>query len=132
MQQGNVSGNTIDVKASSDFLGYEKDFYKVERQRDGGIAIRFSHGEVWENNRTNRRREPGLQLFPNAKNWKCIRLVYLTRESAADHDMAVISGMNANTLDESTQAVIRRAECKSDASTSCAWVPKGVAVDPEK
>lgn len=132
MQQGSVSGNAVAVQAGSDFLGYEKDFYKVELQRGAGIAVQFSHAEIWENDRTSRRSQPGLLLFPNAGNWKYIRLVYLTRESVADHDMAIISAMTPDILDISTQAVIRRAECKSDETAWCAWVPKGVAVDPEK
>ena len=133
MQQGSVSGNAVTLQAGSDFLGYEKDLYKVElQQRTGGIVVHFSHAEVWENDRTSQRSHPGLLLFPVAENWKYIRLVYLTRESVADHDMAIISAMTPDTLDRSTQAVIRQAECKSGETVWCAWVPKGVAVDPEK
>ena len=132
MQQGRVTGNTVEVQASNDFVGYERDFYKVEAHRGEGIVVRFSHAEVWENGRTHLRCQSGLPLFPNGGEWMYIRLVYLVRESAVDHDMAIISAMRPETLDGLTQAVILRAECNSDAIATCTWVPKGVAVDPEK
>jgi hypothetical protein len=132
MQQESTIGNTVEMKASSDFIGFEKDFYKVKLQRNSAIAIHFLHAEVWENNRTDRRSQPALQLFPSANDSNYIRLVYLTRGSVADHDMAIISAISTNSRDRLTQNVISRAECKSDETASCAWVPKGVAVDPQR
>jgi hypothetical protein len=35
-----TSGNTIEVKASDDLLGYEEDFYEV-KPKEAGVAIRF-------------------------------------------------------------------------------------------
>ena len=78
------------------------------------------------------RSQPGLRLFPTADDWKYIRMVYLVRESVADHDMAIIAAARPETLDGLTEAVILHASCKSDETASCMWVPKGVAVDAEK
>lgn len=132
MRQETTSANTITVHTGEAFLGYEKDFYKVKSGRTGGVAVCFSHAEIWENNRTSRRGQPGLILFPNRGEQRYIRLVYLTRESSADHDMAIISGMSPESLDQLTQAVMLHAVCKSEGTVTCAWIPKGVAVDPEK
>jgi hypothetical protein len=132
MQQESVGGSTIEMRTDQEFIGYEKDFYKVESQRDGGIEVRFSHAEVWEKGRMRRQSQPGLLLFPRNQDPRYIRLVYLETASAADHDMAIISAAHPEILDTSTQAVILHAECRPDGSATCIWVPKGVAVDPEK
>jgi hypothetical protein len=132
IQQTGVAGNTIETQVDRDFLGYEQDFYKVESRPNETLAVRFTHARVWENNRTHRQSQPQLTLFSNTQDSKFIRLVYLVRESAADHDMAIISCTSPENLEQLTQAVILRAQCQSAGTTLCTWVPKGVAVDPEK
>ena len=132
MRQGSVTGNTVEMQADDDFIGYEKDFYKVQSHGEDRVEVRFVRAGIWEKGRGHRRAEPGLLLFPNTSDGRYIRLVYLIRESAVDHDMAIISATRSETLDALTQGVILRAECKSDETATCKWVPKGVAVDPEK
>ncbi len=120
------------MQTDEDFLGYEKDFYTVESHGGDGVEVHFVRAEIWEKGKAHRQAEPGLLLFPNRTDPRYIRLVYLVRESAADHDMAIIAALRPEALGGLTQAVILRAECKSDETTTCIWVPKGVAVDPEK
>lgn len=132
MRPQSATAKTLEVQTNRDFLGYEKDFYKVLSRSDGGIEVRFSHAEFWENGKSHRKTQPGLLLFPREENGRYIRLVYLVRASAADHDMAIISAAAHDGLHALTEAVIVRAQCKSDESATCTWVPKGVAVDPER
>ena len=131
MQETAAVGNTIELKQGSDFEGYEKDFYGIAPGRDGGVQVHFSYAEVWENGKSQKRPEPSLALFQGMSSARYVRLVYLVRESNADHDMAIVASADPQTLDRVTQGVIQRATCEALQSTSCIWVPKGVAVRQE-
>lgn len=125
------AGNTLELKAGDDLLGYEKAYYKITNRAAGGIRIHFSHAEVWEKGKTHKRNKPLLDLFAETTSARHIRLVYLIRESKADHNMAIVASDDVAALDEVTHAVTRLAECKSSQNASCRWVPNGVAVTPE-
>ncbi len=129
--QAHGAGNTMELKAGDDLLGYEKAYYKILPRPGGGIRIGFSRVEVWEKGRTHRQSKPLLDLFEEAAGARHVRLVYLIRESRADHNMAIVASDDLAALDELTQAVTRRAECNSSPKASCRWVPNGIAVTPE-
>jgi hypothetical protein len=128
MQQQATMGNTVELRQGADFLGYEKDFYRVERL-NGGIVVRFTDAVVYDKGKKKSRGVPGIVLFQPTEDQGHIRLVYLVRESEADHDMAIISGPDAGVLDQLTQGVIQHAQCESGDHATCRWVPRGVAVD---
>jgi hypothetical protein len=87
--QETAAGNTINVKPGSEFEGYEKDFYNVAPGNAGGVQVHFSRAEVWENGKSQRQPNPSLPLFERMTSFSYVRLVYLVRESNADHDMAI-------------------------------------------
>jgi hypothetical protein len=126
-----TSGNNVDLEAGEDFDGYEKALYKVRRLGDDGIQIRFSHAEDWEHGKRSSRRTARLSLFEDLTEFRHIRLVYLTRESQADHNMAVVASKDADALKASTDAVTRLAQCQTSQIVVCKWVPEGVAVTVE-
>jgi len=75
-----------------------------------------------------------LQLFSLPSHVKFARLVYLIRESKADHDMVLLAVADESTLEKLTAAVTANDStmCKSSAQVTCVWIPTGVAVVPEK
>ena len=124
--------NDFDIKVDDDFLGYEKVFYKVRSREHGGVQIQFTHAKDWEHGKTSTPKEARLKLFEDLADFRVIRLVYLTRESQADHNMAIVASNDMDALRASTNSVTQTAECRSDANSVCRWVPEGVAVTVEK
>lgn len=121
-----------EVKTGDDFLGYERDYYAVRPRRGDGIQLRFSYAEVWEKGKTHKRQSARINLFEEAARFRHLRLVYLTRLSEADHNMAIVASDEPAALDELTRLVTRKAECRSSQQGSCRWVPEGIAVTPER
>jgi hypothetical protein len=117
------------IEAGTDFLGYEKDFYTVKRDSNG-VRVHFRHGEVWHNGKVQKMHAPRVRLFEHIEN-SHVRLVFLTRASEADHNMAVLSSGDLPRLNEMTREITTRAECRSGRDGSCIWVPNGIAVRPE-
>jgi hypothetical protein len=117
------------IEAGTDFLGYEKDFYSVKRDNNG-VRVRFRRGEVWHNGKVQKVHAPRVTLFEHIEN-SHVRLVFLTRASEADHNMAILSSGDLPLLDEMTHEVTTWAECRSGRDGSCIWVPNGIAVRPE-
>jgi hypothetical protein len=124
--------NDFDIKVDDDFLGYEKVLYKVKSREHGGVQIQFTQANDWERGKTSNAKEARLKLFEDLADFRLIRLVYLTRESQADHNMAIVASNDMDALRASTNSVTQTAECRSDANTVCRWVPEGVAVTVEK
>jgi hypothetical protein len=76
-----------------------------------------------------RARAPLFQLPPEAT---LVRLIYLTRVSDSDHDMAVAAAGDIRALNRLTREVqAAPGVCRSGAGTYCAWVPSGIAIRPE-
>lgn len=121
-----------DVKVSSDFLGYEKDYYRIKASEDQRIKIDFIKTEVWENGKLHSRPRTSLPLFNAIGNSSYVRLVYLVRASQADHNMALVAASDTATLDAITRSVTSSAICESGSGGVCNWIPAGVAVTPEE
>jgi len=117
------------LEAGTDFLGYERDFYAVKRESNG-VGVRFSRGETWHNGKVQKVHAPRVELFEHIEN-SHVRLVFLTRLSNADHDMAIISSADLPRLNEMTRKVTAGAECRSHGDGNCIWVPNGISVRPE-
>jgi hypothetical protein len=100
-------------------------------KRDGnGVRVHFRRGELWRDGKMQRMHAPRVMLFEPIESSQ-VRLVFLTRVSQADHDMAILSSGDLRLLNEMTREVTTRAECRNRKDGSCIWVPNGIAVRPE-
>ncbi len=122
---------TLEIKLDDDFVGYERAYYKVEPRANGGVQIRFTHAEVWQNRKSHKQYKTRLPLFDHIANARRVRLVYLTRYSQTDHSMAIVAADDEVALKDITTAVTERGQCEAVQNGSCTWVPEGVAVTPD-
>ena len=114
-------GLTIEIDSQGEFLGMETAFYSVEP----GLRIKLASVEAMLEGKAEMREKPVAKLFEFPSDAQHMRLVYLTRVSQADHDMAVVSGTTTQHLDDLTRRVHSASQC---AQPYCAWVPAGIAV----
>jgi hypothetical protein len=122
------SGNQLTLRAA-DFGGYETSYYSVEPRRPG-VRVRFASAEVTREGVTSPATKSVVPLFTAAARNRYVRLVYLTRVSTADHNMAVISCEKLNDLEALTRAAqANDPVCGKD--PRCSWIPAGIAVRPE-
>ncbi len=122
-------GATITIQTSGDFLGYEQAFYDVAP----GLQITFSSAETLIDGVSRSQNAPRVPLFPlPLRGAQRVRLLYLVRSSAADHNMAILAAPDLPRLQALTTAV--RASpataCVSSKNRYCAWVPPGIALGP--
>ncbi len=130
--QEQVEENTVTLSAGEDFEGYETTFYAVEPRRGGGVRIGFVSAEMTKEGKSVPQVRPKELLFRLPPSTRMVRLIYLTRVSQFDHDMAVVAASEIGTLEKLTREVqIRQDACKSDDKSFCSWIPAGVAVRPE-
>ncbi len=124
--------NDFEIDAGDDFVGYEKALYKVVARQDGGVNVRFEKVTDWKNGKTSSPDSPRLNLFADSNSFRYFRLVFLTRESQADHNMAIVAANDRENLKALSSAVTRSAECKTGETGMCKWVPEGIAVTVDK
>jgi hypothetical protein len=128
-----VGENSTALHVGEDFEGYETAFYAVEPRKSGGVRIDFISAAVTREGKTVDQPSPKVPLFRLPPSTRMVRLIYLTRVSQFDHDMAVVAANEIGPLEELTQAVKTGQDaCKSDDSSFCSWIPAGVAVRPER
>lgn len=127
------SGGEIRLKADG-FVGYETAYYAVEARQRGRIQMRLVSAELMQDGKSAALSKSIKPLFALPKNTRFVRLIYLTRISDSDHDMAVVSSDRIETLDGLTRQVLANATtgCNSFKDAQCSWIPAGVAVRPEK
>ncbi|HYP05561.1 MAG TPA: hypothetical protein VER03_04930 [Bryobacteraceae bacterium] len=124
-----VEGNTLTLEVD-EFQGYEVSHYSVEGQ-GRRIRLRFTDAEAFREGSAKREARPVVPLFRIPPSTRFLRLVYLTRVSAADHNMAVIASRTPEELDALTRAARTNDKtCGIDAR--CSWIPTGIAVRPER
>jgi hypothetical protein len=123
----------LNLRAGPDFLGYENDYYAVIRNGHG-MTVEFRFAEVVQEGETTRQSRPRVSLFNLPANMRFVRLVYLVRVSEADHNMAIAGAEDQQTLASLTGNLQSHPEetCAPAAHSSCAWVPPGIAVRPER
>lgn len=133
-ESAETSGNILVIKAPKDFVGYEVSYYSVDARPGGGISIRFASAEVTKAGKATRASHPLVQLFTLPPDMRFARLLFLTRVSPADHDQGVVAAPTAESLEAITEKVLADPErnCASNTAAFCAWIPVGIAVQPEK
>jgi len=89
-------GGVTEVKAPG-FLGYERSLYELQ-PRGRGVHLRSASAEVVRDGKTEARPAPVAALFAQAKRRRHVRLIYLLRSAAVNHDMAVVSADDAARL----------------------------------
>ena len=126
-----TSGASITVSAA-DFIGFETAYYVVSGPEAGDLRIEFLSATSTKGGETAPQPRPLVRLFDLPAGVRFVRLIYLTRISQADHDMAVVASDQKETLDALTSAVqANPGNCDTQGSVSCSWVPGGIAVRPE-
>jgi hypothetical protein len=126
--------NTLTIRTDSDFLGHETAYYSVsERPREPGVALRLETVRAAIGDQTESRTEPKVALFQLPDWARHVRLVFLTRASSADHDMAILAARSYWDLEQATTPVqvTPKTGCATTKTVYCAWVPAGIAVTPE-
>lgn len=128
-----ANGNTIELKASDDLLGYEEDFYEV-RQAQAGVTIRFKSATAHMTDGASAKRNvPVTSLLQIPDDAHFIRVLFLTRESRADYDGAILAASSPADLDSLTRSVEAepRQACMSHNQSICRWIPLGISVQPQ-
>ena len=123
-------GNTITLSASDDFLGYQTAYYSVGPRSRTGVRIAFISAEDTKSGVTGTSQAiPALPLFQLPRDVRHVRLLYVTRKSRTDHDMAVLAAKNQELLAFLTTDVQKDpAFCRSTHGVFCSWIPAGIAV----
>jgi hypothetical protein len=122
------TGNNVELRTDSDFLGYEQAYYTVPQK--GRPAL--TSVEAFLNGVPERRKQPKARLFEWPREDRFCRLIFLTRVSDADHDMAVLTAARREDLDAMTNQLRNDPDGACKATPHCSWVPGGIAVRPEK
>ncbi len=127
------SGTNGNLKAGTDFLGYENDYYTV-RGHDDRVRIEFRSAELMKDGKGERQAHPRAALFDLPQNIHYIRLMRLLRVSQADHNMAILGADDPKSLADLTNDVEDHPDtgCREGPRTYCFWVPQGIAVRAEK
>lgn len=125
-RQGPEGQLDVTVDSKAEFLGYEEALYAVE----AGLRIRLrSAVSVIAGVRTPQT-APRVPLFQLPRRTRSVRLLYLLRSSAVDHNMAILAAPDAAFLERLTAAV-RTDPTAGCVAPHCVWVPAGVAVRPQ-
>ena len=128
-----MNGNTMTLSVGSDFLGYETAHYAVTARNGAGVRVEFNSAEVTKEGQTSPQPRPVAHLFRLPRGARFVRLIYLVRMSAADHDMAVAAAGDTYTLELLTKRLLAgpAEACRSEGRSFCSWIPQGIAVVPE-
>ncbi len=123
-------GGSLNVQLASDsgFLGYELAYYTL----GPNARVRLRSVEATVDGKTEARQKPVARLFEWPKVARFVRLVFLTRSSAADHDMAVLTARQQADLDAWTAKLQADPEGACRETRYCSWVPGGIAVRAER
>ena len=123
---------SLTVKTGSDFLGFETAYYSVDA-KSGRIAQTSVEASLDGKPAEPRQAPLAKGPFPSSQDARFVRLVFLTRSSDADHDMAVLTARRQADLDVWTLKLKADPEgaCRA-AGRYCSWIPGGIAVTPER
>lgn len=127
-----TTSGSISVSAEG-FIGFETAYYSVTQPVDGGLRIEFLSAVITKEGKTTPQPRSLVPLFALPDGVRFVRLVYLTRSSQADHDMAVVASDQKETLDAFTNDVQASpvTNCRARRGVFCSWVPAGIAVRAE-
>jgi hypothetical protein len=125
-----VGGTTL--LSAANLAGYEVSYYSIEKRAGGKVHLRFESAEVTKNGETKQENPEPVLPFPLPTKNQHIRLIFLVRRSAADHNMAISASENLEALNAFVSRLKRDPEaCKPEGEVFCSWVPEGIAVRPE-
>src|SRR5579864_3628442 len=127
-----AAGGSISASAEG-FIGFETAYYSVTQPVAGVLSIEFLSATITKDGATTPQPRPLVHLFDLPEGVRFVRLVYLTRSSQADHDMAVVASEQRVPLDAVTSEMQANpaASCSTRRGVFCAWVPAGIAVRAE-
>ena len=118
-------GSTLELRADPDFLGYELSWYVFRP----GSDIQLQLVEATIDARTVPKTTPAANnLFNTGVKPRFLRLVFLTRSSNADHDMAVLTAGRFEDLEPRTAELKRDPNTACRSAQGCTWIPGGIAV----
>jgi hypothetical protein len=124
-------GDSTAVSAP-EFIGFETAYYAVSNAADGGVRIELLSAAITKGEHISPHLRPVVPLFGLPAGIRWVRLLYLTRSSQADHDMALVASDQKQTLDAFTSEVQSDpGTCQARRGLFCTWVPAGIAVRPE-
>lgn len=128
-----VSGNTVTLSDGGELQGYETAFYEVAAHPGGGVRISFASAEVTKQGVSVPQPRPVVPLFDLPPRARFVRLVFLTRISQADHDMAVLAAHDLAAVDRLAAEIQAnpRACVSAGRDHYCGWIPAGIAVRAE-
>ncbi|HEX5430560.1 MAG TPA: hypothetical protein VFW83_01235 [Bryobacteraceae bacterium] len=128
-----LEGNTLVIDNGGDFIGYETSYYAVTGRRGGGVRVRFRSAEVTRQGKKVKATKPIAQLFRLPRDARYVRLVFLTRASNADHDMAIVAANRVEAIERATKQLQANPKngCIDEKDFVCSWIPQGIAVRPE-
>jgi hypothetical protein len=122
----------IHSSIQGDFAGYESAYYNVTGADRFLVRLAFDSRRV----ELGEGPKPSTQSLYSPLVWpkqeRYVRLVFLIRVSASDHNMAILAATRRSTLDEWTLNIQKDpTACKSSRTIYCVWVPERMAVTPE-
>jgi hypothetical protein len=131
MDSGREVGGTTLLSAAN-LAGYEVSYYSIEKRAGGKVHLRFESAEVTKNGETKQEKaEPKLPFALPTKN-QHIRLIFLVRQSVADHNMAISASESVDALNAFMSRLKNDPDaCKPEGEVFCSWVPEGIAARPE-
>jgi hypothetical protein len=122
----------MDVRAAADFLGFETAWFEIKpNASEAGAQIVFLSAEDNTAGKVTRASAPHLDYFKFVDGAAYYRLFYLTRISAADHNIAVMAAPTMSDLEEQTKRFAADPSfCTGANSSMCVFIPDQVAVQP--
>lgn len=131
--QEQTASHTVTMKADNDFIGYETAYYAVRSRHGEGVRIQFHSAELSRLGQVTAEKKSIAPLFAIPRRLRRVRLLYLTRVSQADHNMAVLAAPDISSIAALTARVQAdpQRECRTELRFACSWIPAGIAVRPE-
>jgi hypothetical protein len=130
--EGNIPQRKSMILSADGLTGYEISKYSINRAAGGRVRLRFTSAQITREGTTvEETHAPALPFaLPSAA--EHIRLIYLIRNSRADHNMAITASRDLDALNAFTTKVrVNPETCKQNGAVSCVWVPAGIAIRPE-
>ena len=128
-------GNVITLRTGGDLIGYETAYWAITARAGGGVSLHLTSAEMTTNGIAAPIPTPTRALVHVPKYAHFLRIFYLTRRSAADHDMALLGTARLDRLEEMTGRLRDdpREACVDRPSERvyCEWIPAGMAVRPQ-
>lgn len=131
VQQGSSSGREHGTQTiSAGVVGYRTVYFRVVGPQRGRVHLSFESSATSTNGTTVRDSgRPRLPFqLPDGRGY--LRLLYLVRQSSADHNMAVVLARNATALATFTERFNTDPNvCREKGEdVVCTWIPSGVGL----